>query len=761
MVVDRQWPCGDKCIPFEEPCNGKCLSDVYGFLTYEYQSFTYTIAAERVAKETFWKCPNANQCVSSFKFCSSFNFANAQYYSLGSCPNISEASRKVCENPQKYNISLNCEERGFFKCTGHREQCILTENVCDGFLQCMDRSDESNCSQNIKELNYNIFIPCKTDKMEHGFKCDDKLCVPLQYWCMSGNLYHVPNLNQFINVCPQLISTMKNELLCQNKTFWQNKPCDSPFGDKRCSGNYPGECSFGRGIAFKKRSLAIFDPCLLTEIEPFKDHLCKDISNFICNKNAYQNACNQGHMHLCKDNLTCIHNNLVCDGYVHCPDGSDEVDEICMKCPCTFGFPMEKLKDATFPCKHRYTQKFICSVPCDGKEDLCLDSEDENCQGDAIIVTVSVGILLILTTVIIGEILVLKSNVVKKDLFNISNLRKLILLLNLPPKLKEKGIFRDFKSIHNALDYNTTISMLMTFFKAGEKTVVKELALQFLNFEKKYHKGNLQALHLCLKENLGSNQNAKLFYNLAKPVSSMNSFHQRIKRFKITTLQVTNSTRKMFITIRDTVFALIRIFFYYLDLIKDMVIIFLYIQYFPVSQTDFSSFAIQVLILLCVSITLPPFVNQIVILFDTPVQKNTSKKIRILFHLLAPLAPAISVYVVARLSNRKSMLLSVKSKHGQITDIISFSKLHNQCYELEYESHKWIKFLLKLRLNENVTEHLIQTIFLSIVILLKFSSTNTVTGFQDFFAGKEVFILVLSSLWSNISIVLGYLNATI
>jgi len=712
---------------------------------------------ERVAKETFWKCPNANQCVSSFKFCSSFNFANAQYYSLGSCPNISEASRKVCENPQKYNISLNCEERGFFKCTGHREQCILTENVCDGFLQCMDRSDESNCSQNIKELNYNIFIPCKTDKMEHGFKCDDKLCVPLQYWCMSGNLYHVPNLNQFINVCPQLISTMKNELLCQNKTFWQNKPCDSPFGDKRCSGNYPGECSFGRGIAFKKRSLAIFDPCLLTEIEPFKDHLCKDISNFICNKNAYQNACNQGHMHLCKDNLTCIHNNLVCDGYVHCPDGSDEVDEICMKCPRIFGFPMDKLKDATFPCKHRYTGKFICSVPCDGNDDLCLDNEDETCQGDTIIVTVIAGVLLILTTITIGEIILLNQNVTKKESFNLSNLIDFITFLNLPTNSKQKHLYRDLKSIHGAIDYSATVSMLMTFFSAQEKDEAREIAVNFFNFEKKHHKGNLQALHLCLKEHLESNQNSNLFYGLIEPVSLPDLIQHKIDLC----LKVTNISLKKMIIVKDTIFAFIRIIFYYTDLIKDMVIIFLFIQYFPESETDFSSFPIQVLILLCVSVALPAIVNQILMLCDNPLQKGTSKKLRILLQIFAPLAPAISVYVHARLSNRKKLVLTTKSKQQHITDHDVFLELHNQSFELESESQKWIKFLSKLRLSENVTEHVIQTIFLIIVILLKFSSTSTITGFQDLFAGKEIFILALSALWSNISIILGYLNSVI
>ena len=48
-----------------------------------------------------------------------------------------------------------------------------------------------------------------------------------------------------------------------------------------------------------------------------------------------------------------------------------------------------------------------------------------------------------------------------------------------------------------------------------------------------------------------------------------------------------------------------------------------------------------------------------------------------------------------------------------------------------------------------------------VLILLKFSSTSTITGFQDLFAGKEAVFLAFSALWSNLSIVLGYMNAII
>lgn len=90
-------------------------------------------------------------------------------------------------------------------------------------------------------------------------------------------------------------------------------------------------------------------------------------------------------MWTCADENHCIHDYLVCDGYEHCQDGSDEDPLTCSRCPRTFGFPGGKIHLATFACQHRYTNKTICSVPCDGKDDLCLDNTDEVCHEKVIV----------------------------------------------------------------------------------------------------------------------------------------------------------------------------------------------------------------------------------------------------------------------------------------------------------------------------------------------------------------------------------------
>jgi len=90
--------------------------------------------------------------------------------------------------------------------------------------------------------------------------------------------------------------------------------------------------------------------------------------------------CREDFMWTCKiEKHQCIHDSLVCDGYKQCDDGSDEDPTLCASCPRKFGFPEGKSHLATFHCQHRFTNTSICAVPCDGNDDLCLDSTDEIC----------------------------------------------------------------------------------------------------------------------------------------------------------------------------------------------------------------------------------------------------------------------------------------------------------------------------------------------------------------------------------------------
>ena len=196
------------------------------------------------------------------------------------------------------------------------------------------------------------------------------------------------------------METFGSTRLCTNLTFWRDVPCPV----RRCSGNWIGQCEINVRIdGRQERSLSFSEPC-----DDLKGS-CRDKSEVICpedyfNYDLNSTSCEQHFMHKCKTLPVCIHQDLVCDGLIHCPDGSDEDDGTCSQCPKPFGHPSQKILLATFSCKHRYTNRSICAVPCDGEDDLCMGFVDENCDlGSTIYIALIVGFFLIIVS-ITGEL---------------------------------------------------------------------------------------------------------------------------------------------------------------------------------------------------------------------------------------------------------------------------------------------------------------------------------------------------------------------
>jgi hypothetical protein len=116
--ISGTWMCNGKCQSVNLPCNGTCS----GF----------------IEDELFWKCPfETNKCISNYLLC---NRIDKGYSSDLKCENNIQKSRLVCDNPNKFDVILNCTGRNSVQCPGNKtQQCIFGSEICDETINCVDR----------------------------------------------------------------------------------------------------------------------------------------------------------------------------------------------------------------------------------------------------------------------------------------------------------------------------------------------------------------------------------------------------------------------------------------------------------------------------------------------------------------------------------------------------------------------------------------------------------------------------------------------
>lgn len=255
---------------------------------------------------------------------------------------------------------------------GYRgNQCVPEKSFCNGIYDCLDRSDEANCHDNVEyqpEISYgsvssvylyhysdhviwsntilmnhvsefvyrrfsitpnlsanvliqtllikqcqegydviNDLIPCSANgDLGLGLSNEVSYCIPYSFWCSYGE-NNVSKMHSLI--CPSFKNLFHNKEFCQNITFWDGRPCEK--NKIRCNGKFIGRCSF-------KRCICSDNPMCLSH--------CLDKSQYICPIDSQK--CQHNDYWTCQDNTTCVLEELVCDGFEHCPDGSDETQVI-------------------------------------------------------------------------------------------------------------------------------------------------------------------------------------------------------------------------------------------------------------------------------------------------------------------------------------------------------------------------------------------------------------------------------------------------
>ena len=444
-------------------------------------------------------------------------------------------------------------------------------------------------------------------------------------------------------------------------------------------------------------------------------------------------------MKMCDDNETCIHHDLFCDGYLHCPDGSDENTEICSTCPRGFGYPPGKLNLATVSCTHRYTGKKICTVPCDDDEShLCLEDFEAICQPAKIHITILFGVAFLILTVLLGELSLkfLEKRNVYEEISDYNFVLYSLITEASESTRKLKMAFSKFKHLHDSQDYCKCTQAFSKILLAQNRTKMAEMMNTLMQLELSFHYGDEDEISFCCKAN-----HTKLLRFYKKP-----SF--------LSTIKLKISAIPGFIFFRFCTLLAQRLFTYYADMFKDLYIVIEYAKIFPWSEHDFSTLGYQVFILLVISITLPSLLNLAFVAFSK-IYKFSKMSI-LAFFPFCPIIPALTIY-----SSLKYELLFLKKIELLKKDVTCLSiESYKKMEDFEKSCQKWTTLNVDLRSNENATEHIIQIIVVILLVAIKFShSPSTSINLEELFVGNQINLLVLSALWSVLSLIRGHLQS--
>lgn len=251
------------------------------------------------------------------------------------------------------------------------------------------------------------------------------------------------------------------------------------------------------------------------------------------------------------------------------------------------------------------------------------------------------------------------------------------------------------------------------------------------------HQNNWIAADECLKQNLGTNEICKYIMDVAYPGVFQNWMPKKFQ-------QVLTFYNKMKEHYLYMICAMsIRILVYYLDLAKDLILLYGIWIFVNPSITNFTIFSTQLIFCYLASIILPLLINAVKIIcfeleeFCGSFKRQLQGRIRITMQILSfyfiLLAPAFIIYQkgkkmvsIRRLNTKMASIIKTRDKIG---DMIA---LNQQAIQLRNEVAK-LKNLLVTHSKTELFEVLFQTVITFMALSMSSSLTRTVSGLQGFF----------------------------
>jgi hypothetical protein len=133
IFKERIWMCNGVCQSWYLPCNGTCFVDETILSLDDYDALNSLNSLN-----SFWKCPSEDKCISAFHLCNGVEIQK-HLEDNHECQNRIHKSRLVCNNPDKFDVIFNCTKQNLIQCPGNNTQCINSEHICNGIIDCIDR----------------------------------------------------------------------------------------------------------------------------------------------------------------------------------------------------------------------------------------------------------------------------------------------------------------------------------------------------------------------------------------------------------------------------------------------------------------------------------------------------------------------------------------------------------------------------------------------------------------------------------------------
>ncbi len=452
---------------------------------------------------------------------------------------------------------------------------------------------------------------------------------------------------------------------------------------------------------------------------------------------------------------------------------------MCSSCPRAFGYAKSgDPRLASFSCRHRYTGRRICAIPCNGKDDLCLgDSDEERCEETVWSVFLGASACMLTLTLLACAVLVWsigggfagghQGKDLEMEAIDDSKAGTLGLLLSalLQEDLGQEDLARDladlYRQFHEENEGFLTLFHHLDLALADEKSWTKARVFRrWHQLELQMHDMEELSADRCLKRRLETTAEAREFYNFAEASavvlrikSATYHFLLRLWTGAFGPVEKLRRCGKVARWLREfpespasrwslgtksLLVAMVKILFCHADIVKDVLLVY---ALGTIISTDAPDFGQQVLGALIGSIMVAEFTNLATTTAFVLRKHELGMAGKTVVCLLSPLMPGIAMGMQSWYGFKMGLL-----KCPEAREEASNARLLVRWHEEHLgEQRKWQRAFAAYKQGEGSTEQFFQLLILVLLILVTLSESATMDGLQTIFAPRANLTFVLAS----------------